>query len=86
VCSAVQVGGDVKRDVICRPSASTGKRPTQVPKGLSMGEGRRLLKVMRCGVLSSLSFTDNSRVRQFDQAWLRKASDIVEGKRRGNVN
>ena len=39
----------------------------------------------RCGVLSPLTFTDNSIVRYFDQAWLRKATDIVEG-RRGNVN
>jgi len=29
-----------------------------------------------------LSFTDNSGVRYLDQAWLRKATDIVEGKSR----
>jgi hypothetical protein len=46
---------------------------------------RRLLKGVRCGVLSSLGFTDNSGVRYFDQAWLRKPSDIVGGKR-GNAN
>ena len=85
MCSAVQVGGDVEREVICRSGASAGRRPTQVPKGLSMGERRRLLMGVRCGVLSLLSFTDNSAVRYFDQAWLRKATDIVEGKR-GNIN
>jgi len=85
VCSAVQVSGDIKRDVICRPGASTGMRPTQEPKGLSICERRRLLKGVRCGVLSSLSFTDNSGVRYLDQAWPRKATDIVEGKR-GNVH
>jgi hypothetical protein len=57
--------------------------PTQVAKGLGMGK-RRLLNVMRRGVLSSLSFTDNKNVRYFDQAWLGKATDIVGGKR-GNV-
>jgi len=40
---------------------------------------------MRRVVLSSLSFTDNSGVRYFDQAWLRKATDIVGGKI-GNIN
>ena len=59
-------------------------RPTPVAKGLSMGK-RWLLNGMRWGVLSSLSFTDNNGVRYFDQAWLRKATDIVDGKR-GNVN
>jgi len=29
-----------------------------------------VLKLNRHGVLSSLSFTNNSGVRQFDQAWL----------------
>jgi len=48
-----------------------------------MGE-RKLLKGMRPGVLSSLSFTSNNGVRYFDQAWLRKATDIVGGKR-GNI-
>jgi len=52
-------------------------------KGVSMGE-RKLLKGMRPGVLSSLSFTSNNGVRYFDQAWLRKATDIVGGKR-GNI-
>jgi len=82
--SAVQVGGDVESDVICRRGASAGRRPTQVPKGLSMGERRRLLMGVRCGVLSSLSFTGNSGVRYFNHAWLRKATDIVGGKR-GNI-
>ena len=57
--------------------------PTQVAKGLSMGKNG-LLNVMRRVVTSSLSFTDNSGVRYFNQAWLRKATDIVEGKR-GNI-
>jgi len=43
---------------------------------------RWLLKGVRCGVLSSLSFPDNSGVRYFDQAWLRKAMDIVGGQER----
>jgi hypothetical protein len=55
-----------------------------VAKGLGMGK-RWLLKRVRCGVLSPLSFTDNSDVHYFDQARLRKAVDIVEG-RRGNGN
>jgi hypothetical protein len=59
-------------------------RPTPVAKELSMGE-RWLLKGVRQGVLSSLSFTDNNGVRYFGQVWLRKATDIVDGKR-GNVN
>jgi hypothetical protein len=46
---------------------------------------RWLLNVMRRGVLSSLSFTDNNGVHCFDQAWLRKAMDIVGGKI-GNIN
>jgi hypothetical protein len=37
------------------------------------------------GGWSSLSFTDNSGVRYFDQAWLRKVRDIVEDNK-GNVN
>jgi len=31
--------------------------------------------------MSGLSFTDNNGVRYYDQAWLRKATDIVEGRR-----
>ena len=58
--------------------------PTQVANGLSMGK-RWLLSWMRWGVASPLSFPDNSGVRYFDQSWLRKATDIVGGKR-GNVN
>ena len=46
---------------------------------------RWLLSWMRRVVLSSLSFTDSSGVRYFDQAWLRKATDTVGGKR-GNIN
>ena len=53
--------------------------PSQVTKGFSMGE-RRLLDEMKCVVLSSLSFTDDSGVRCFNQTWLRKAKDIVGGK------
>ncbi len=48
-----------------------------------MGE-RRLLSGMRRGVLSSLSFTDNNDVRYFDQAWLREAAHLVDGKK-GNI-
>jgi hypothetical protein len=33
---------------------------------------------MRRGVVSQMSFTDNSGVRYFNQAWLRKATDVVE--------
>jgi len=39
---------------------------------------------MRRGVLSSLSFTDNNNVRYFDQAWLKKDTNIVDGKK-GNI-
>jgi hypothetical protein len=59
------------------------RRPSQVIEGFSMGE-KRLLNGMRRVVLSSLSFTDKSDVRCFDQAWLSKATDIVEDKR-GNM-
>jgi hypothetical protein len=48
-----------------------------------MGE-RRLLNGMRRVVLSPLSFTDNSSVRYFTQAWLKKATDIV-GSERGGI-
>ena len=65
-------------------SVDRQRRPTQVAKGLSMDK-RWLLNGMRRVVLSPLSFTDNSGVRYFDQAWLRKATDIV-GSQRGNIN
>jgi len=65
-------------------SVARQRRSTQVAKGLGMDK-RWLLKEVRCGVLSPLSFTDSSDVDYFDQVWLRKATDIVEG-RRGNVN
>ena len=58
--------------------------PTQVAKGLSMGK-RGLLNSIRCGVVSPVRFTDNNGVRYFDQAWLRKATELVGGKRR-NIN
>ena len=45
----------------------------------------RFLNPSRRAVMSGLSFTDSSDVHYFDQVWLRKAMDIVEG-RRGNVN
>jgi hypothetical protein len=57
---------------------------TQVVKGLIMSESR-LLNWNRRWVLSARNFTNSGGVRHFDQAWLRKAADIVEG-RRGNVN
>jgi hypothetical protein len=44
--------------------------------GLEMGK-RRLMKrdTRRC--LSALSSTNNKGIRYFDQAWLKKATDIV---------
>ncbi len=57
--SAVQVGGDVERDVICRRGASAGRRPTPVATGLDMGK-RWLLNVMRRVVTSPLSFPDDT--------------------------
>jgi len=57
---------------------------TQVVKGLIMSE-RRLLNWNRRWVLLARNFTDSGDVRHFGQAWLRKATDIGEG-RRGNVN
>jgi len=59
-------------------SVARQRTPSQVIKGFSMGD-RRLLNGMKRGVFSSLSFTNN-RVRYFDQAWLRKDTDIVGGK------
>jgi len=56
---------------------------TRVVKQLSAG--RRFLNRGRRAVMSAPSFTDGDGVRYYDQAWLRKATDIVEG-RRGNVN
>jgi hypothetical protein len=47
-----------------------------VVKGLDMGK-RRLVNRDTRGVLSALSSTDRKGVRYFDQAWLRKATDIV---------
>jgi FlaA1/EpsC-like NDP-sugar epimerase len=38
-----------------------------------------LLKGVRGGVSSPLTVTDSRIVRYFDEAWLRKATDIVEG-------
>ena len=57
------------------------RRTAQVVRGVGMGKGW-LLKRMRRGVLSRLTFTDNSIVRCLDQAWLRKATDIVGGEER----
>jgi hypothetical protein len=51
-----------------------------VVEGLDMGKGRLVSWDMR-GVLSALSFTDSNGVCYFDQAWLRRATDIVGGKR-----
>ena len=64
-------------------SVARQRSPTQVANGFSMGKGW-LLSWMRCGVLSSLSFTDNNGVRYLDQAWLRKGTNIVGGKK-GNI-
>jgi hypothetical protein len=49
-------------------------------KRLSMGE-RWLLSWMRRGVVLEMSFTYNSGVCCFNEAWLSKATDIVGGKR-----
>jgi hypothetical protein len=57
---------------------------TQVVRGLIMSESR-LLNWNRQWVLSARNFTNSGGVPHFDQAWLRKAADIVEGTR-GNVN
>jgi hypothetical protein len=57
---------------------------TQAVKRFIMNEGWALGWVGGGG-WSSLSFTDNSGVRYFDQAWLRKVGDIVEDNK-GNVN
>jgi len=54
--------------------------PTQVAKGFDMGK-RRLLKDMRCVVLSSLNFTGNDSVRYFNHPWLSKATGIVGGEK-----
>ena len=60
------------------------RRPAWVAKGLDMGK-RRLLKGMRCMVLSSLTFTCNNSVRYFNHTWLSKATDIVAGEK-GNLS
>jgi hypothetical protein len=65
-------------------SAARQRRPTQVAKGFDMAK-RWLLNVVRRVITSPLSFLDDNGVRYFDQVWLRKATDIVEGKR-GNVD
>jgi hypothetical protein len=54
---------------------------TQMVKPLSAGESR-LLNWNRRGIPSALSFADGDRVRYFNSARPRKATDIVEGKRR----
>jgi len=59
------------------------RRSIWVAKGLDMGK-RWLLKEMRCVVLSSLTFTDNSGVRYFNHTWLSKATDIV-GDEKGSL-
>jgi hypothetical protein len=64
-------------------SVTRQRRPTQVVKGLDMGKGRLMNWDMR-GVLSALSFTDSNGVCYFDQAWLRKATDVV-GREIGSV-
>ena len=60
------------------------RRSAWVVKGLDMGK-RRLLKEMRCMVLSSLTFTGNNSVRYFNHTWLSKAKDIVGGEK-GSLN
>lgn len=84
VDSLCQAGGDVERDVICRHSASGARRSTQVANGVSM-DRRWLPNRMRRGVVSLPSSADSNGVRYFDQAWLGKATDVVEGNKR-NVN
>jgi hypothetical protein len=53
-----------------------GEEADQVVKWLEMGK-RRLVNRDTRMVLSALSSTNNKGVRYFDQAWLRKATDIV---------
>jgi hypothetical protein len=53
--------------------------PAQVTSWFSIGEGW-LVNWNRRGVLSALSFT-NSGVCYLERAWLRKATNVVEGKR-----
>jgi hypothetical protein len=57
------------------------RRLPQVVKGFDMDKRWLVNRDMR-GASSALSFTDRDGVRYLDQAWLRKATDIVEGKRR----
>ena len=45
---------------------------------------RRLVNRDTCRVLSTLISTDNKDVRYFDQAWLKKATDIV-GIKKSNI-
>jgi hypothetical protein len=47
-----------------------------VIEGLDMGKRRLVNRDTRWG-LSGLSSTNRKGVRYFDQAWLRKAADIV---------
>jgi len=42
---------------------------------------RWLLNGTRRGILSPLSFPDNSGVRYFNKAWLSKATNVVEGRK-----
>jgi hypothetical protein len=44
-----------------------------------LSAGRRFLSRGRRAVMSAPSFTISDGVRYYDQAWLRKATDIVEG-------
>ena len=57
-------------------SVTGDRRLTQVIEGLGMGKRRLVNRDTRVS-LSSLSYTDRKGVRYFDQAWLRKATDIV---------
>jgi len=50
-------------------------------KGVGMGN-RWLPSRIECGVASPLSFPHNDGVRYFDQALLREATDIGEGRGR----
>lgn len=65
-------------------SAASWMSTAQVGKRFGVGE-RRVLKLNRHGVLSSLSFTNNKGVCYFDQTWLGKATNIFQ-KKQGNIN
>ncbi len=63
-----------------RPRVTSQLTTTQVAKQLGMKVGQMVSWVDR-GALPPPSFVDNNGVRYFDQEWLKKAQEIVKGKR-----